>query len=200
MRAAWYNDSVQLRRHAPGLALVFLALGVVCLGDRSDTPSLRHLAHLLSEPFNVAFLTLGILALLYRHWRERSLPCLRETASVMLGVTAAIHLTKFATGKLWGLFPRPSGGWGGFPSGHTAAACALAFLLSERYPRWAPLWYGAAAAIAWSRLEAGAHFGYQIVAGALLGLAVAIGGRSRRLPLSAVSPRERAADAGTLGR
>lgn len=64
-------------------------------------------------------------------------------------------------------------GYNGFPSGHTMYSFALAWLLTQIHPRLAPLWYVWAVTIGWSRIEGGAHFRYQVLAGAALGTAVA---------------------------
>lgn len=76
------------------------------------------------------------------------------------------------------------------PSGHTAAAFALATTLSRRYPRW---WvvlpaYTVAAGIAAQRVDAGAHWASDTVVGAAIGYGVAArlaAGRGR-LHLAAV--------------
>ena len=61
---------------------------------------------------------------------------------------------------------------GGFPSGHTASAFAVATVIAERYRshRWAP-WaaYGAAAFLSLSRLPTQAHFPSDIFIGAAMG-------------------------------
>lgn len=64
-------------------------------------------------------------------------------------------------------------GHNGFPSGHTTYSFALAWLLTQIHPRLAPLWYLWAVTIGWSRIEGGAHFRYQVLAGAIVGTAVA---------------------------
>jgi len=65
--------------------------------------------------------------------------------------------------------PRPDGDPSGFPSGHTTTSFALAWLLMRAYPRGAPLWFGLAVSIGWSRIEGHAHFPYQVLCGAFLG-------------------------------
>jgi membrane-associated phospholipid phosphatase len=64
---------------------------------------------------------------------------------------------------------------GGFPSGHTASAFAIATVISERYPkhRWVP-WtaYGIAAVLSLSRLPTQAHFPSDIFIGAALGYSI----------------------------
>ena len=61
----------------------------------------------------------------------------------------------------------------GFPSGHASAAFAFATVMADadRDKRW--LWYGAAGAVAWSRVEIHAHHIWDVVAGAALGTYIA---------------------------
>lgn len=70
---------------------------------------------------------------------------------------------------------RSIGGFGSFPSGHTAAAFSVATVYAERYRnhRWVP-WvaYGLASVVGLSRLNAQAHFPSDIVFGAALGFSV----------------------------
>ena len=70
---------------------------------------------------------------------------------------------------------RSAGGFGSFPSGHTAAAFSRATVFSERYRshRWAP-WvaYGLAGVVGLSRLNTQAHFPSDIFFGAALGYSV----------------------------
>lgn len=64
---------------------------------------------------------------------------------------------------------------GSFPSGHTAAAFAVATVISRRYPtkRWVPLIaYSAAAMIGFSRLTLSTHFVSDVFFGAALGYSV----------------------------
>jgi membrane-associated phospholipid phosphatase len=67
---------------------------------------------------------------------------------------------------------RSAGGFGSFPSGHSAAAFAVANVFAERYPkhRWVP-WvaYGIAGAIGFSRVSGQAHFPSDVFLGAALG-------------------------------
>jgi membrane-associated phospholipid phosphatase len=69
---------------------------------------------------------------------------------------------------------RPSGSHGGFPSGHTTHAFAMAFLLTSFFPRLAWLWYSLAAAISWSRVETNSHTGLQVAVGTVLGIVIAL--------------------------
>ena len=64
---------------------------------------------------------------------------------------------------------------GGFPSGHTASAFAVATVISRRYPkhRWLPfVAYGTAAFLSLSRLPTQAHFPSDIFIGAAMGYSI----------------------------
>jgi len=64
---------------------------------------------------------------------------------------------------------------GSFPSGHAAAAFAVATVVARRYPhrRWVPyVAYGAAALISFSRMTDQAHFSSDVFFGGALGYAV----------------------------
>jgi membrane-associated phospholipid phosphatase len=164
-------------RHRTGWGIILVALVVTGLTPRFNEGAWREMGRVISEkpwaPYNI-YLTLGILALLYVAYASRSRAAALRVTAVMLVETALYGLIKLITWRGFHLFPRPSGSDGGFPSGHTAAVCALAYLLTERWPKAAPLWYGIAALVGWARWTAGAHYPYQVVAGAILGLTVAL--------------------------
>lgn len=63
----------------------------------------------------------------------------------------------------------------GFPSGHAAYAFLVCWLIALRYPRLAPWYYVGAVAICWSRVALGAHYPYQVIAGAIVGTLLAWG-------------------------
>ncbi len=77
------------------------------------------------------------------------------------------------------------GNWS-FPSGHSAAAFAGAYLLSRKYPRWSPLTYTAAGLVAFSRMYLGDHYPGDVLSGSLAGVLFAmafswlLGGRRKR--------------------
>lgn len=65
---------------------------------------------------------------------------------------------------------------GGFPSGHTIGAFAVATVIAHRYRnhRWVPyVAYGVAGAIGFSRLTLSQHFASDVFAGAALGYSIA---------------------------
>ena len=66
---------------------------------------------------------------------------------------------------------RPDG-WS-FPSGHTAAAFSGAWITSTVWPRRAPLFFGLASLVGFSRIYVGAHYPGDVLAGATLGMVIA---------------------------
>ena len=57
----------------------------------------------------------------------------------------------------------------GFPSGHSLAVFALAWIVYEAHPRWGLHWFAGAVLIALARIDAGYHYPYQVLGGATLG-------------------------------
>jgi undecaprenyl-diphosphatase len=60
-----------------------------------------------------------------------------------------------------------------FPSGHSAAAFAGAWLLTRHYPALAPLWFLVAALVAFSRIYLGVHYPGDVLSGSLIGTVLA---------------------------
>lgn len=75
-----------------------------------------------------------------------------------------------------------------FPSGHATSAFCAATLLSEDDPL-APLYFGAALIVAWSRVYVRIHHASDVLAGIAVGLA--LGGLGRRL--ARIPPRQESA-------
>lgn len=86
------------------------------------------------------------------------------------GVWLVVQSIKLIPFGEWAL--RPNGVMGGFPSGHTTHAFAMAFALTTLFPRQGWLWYTYAAIIAWSRVEAARHTPLQVTAGVFLGVVI----------------------------
>ena len=64
------------------------------------------------------------------------------------------------------------GSWS-FPSGHTASAFACAWILSRVWPRRAPLFFGLASTVGFSRVYVGAHYPGDVTSGAFAGCLLA---------------------------
>lgn len=59
------------------------------------------------------------------------------------------------------------------PSGHTALAFAAATMAAANHPREAPLWFGAATLVGWSRVSLRDHHTYDVLVGGLIGYGAA---------------------------
>lgn len=66
---------------------------------------------------------------------------------------------------------RPDG-WS-FPSGHTAAAFSGAWIVSTVWPKRAPIFFGLASCVGFSRIYVGAHYPGDVFSGAALGMMLA---------------------------
>ena len=66
-----------------------------------------------------------------------------------------------------------------FPSGHATSAFCAAALLSDGDEKWAPLYYGLALVVAWSRVHVRIHHASDVVAGMAIG--ALLGELSRRM-------------------
>lgn len=164
------------RRHLLGMLLLLIGVVFACLAADPRTPDARikPWAHHVSESVNLLYLVLGIGSLLFVAWRTKDRALAIRTLSTVGAETGLYMVAKGVTWYGFGVLSRPSGSDGGFPSGHTAAAVVVAWLLSEQFgAKWSPVFYMVAAAIAWSRVTDGAHYPYQVLAGAFLGFGVA---------------------------
>jgi membrane-associated phospholipid phosphatase len=62
----------------------------------------------------------------------------------------------------------------GFPSGHAVALFSLAWLIHLAKPQLSVVWFGMAIVVALSRVVSQYHYGYQVAAGAIIGLLLGV--------------------------
>lgn len=120
-------------------------------------------AHDLSD-FGIPLLAAGILADGLTH-DGKARHTISKAVDASIGELAVTELLKSAVHE-----QRPNGGEHSFPSGHAAGAFALAKVMADSHPKWKGWSYGLAAGVAWSRVDLRAHHGYDVAAGALIGV------------------------------
>jgi membrane-associated phospholipid phosphatase len=130
----------------PGIILFLLSALVLCARSR-----LRTMAH-----FAICVSLAGILVQVLKHLVGRVRP-------------AENHDTTFFMGPLGLINSGYSGRIDSMPSGHTAAAFAMATALAYKWPRQVWLWYLLALGVGLSRVLLDAHFLSDVILGALLG-------------------------------
>ncbi len=67
-----------------------------------------------------------------------------------------------------------------FPSGHASSACLSAVLLSDALPKLRPLWWALAVVVSASRVHNRMHHGSDVVAGAVIGIAMGMAAKRFR--------------------
>jgi membrane-associated phospholipid phosphatase len=190
--------AVRGKHWKPVLAITFTTVGLVVLDPHTEpyfrdanrfssyrTGPLRGRNTALAESLTpVAFYVAGLV---------KHSPHARNTgllaAEGLIDAQIASFMIKQAVGRLkptdippggslrntWFKYRGDFSNGGGFPSGHTASAFAVATVIAERYKhrRWVP-WaaYGAATFLSLSRLTSQAHFPSDIFMGAALGYGI----------------------------
>lgn len=125
------------------------------------------------------YMTMGAAALRDRHdagaiLREVAIPMAISSSLVEFPIKSYFKRQRpFITIIQAIVIGKKPGSWS-FPSGHSAAAFAGAYLLAKRYPRWSPLTYTAAALVAFSRMYLGDHYPGDVLSGSLSGVLFAI--------------------------
>jgi membrane-associated phospholipid phosphatase len=149
--------------------------------DRLANPWLAQLSNIgdrLGKGESLVILSLVLLAvgygLKYPQWKDAGWQSLIAHGLAALSANILKHVIgrprpKFMHAGNLELSPVTGSGWDSFPSGHAAAAFAVATVLAARFPRakWPLL--AAAAAIAASRVVRGSHFLTDVAGGAALG-------------------------------
>ena len=113
-------------------------------------------------------------------WRRGALLAAAPTIAGIVGELTKILVRRMrppAIGsayafRAWSDHPLSSRGFG-FPSSHAVVAFGAAAILARLFPRARWVWYAAATGCAVSRLLAHAHYLSDVVAGAIVGIAVA---------------------------
>ena len=119
-------------------------------------------------------------AVLAPWWRRGALLAAAPAAAGIIGELIKILVRRMRPPDIghayafraWSDHPFSSRGFG-FPSSHAVVAFGAAAILARLFPRATWVWYAAATGCAVSRLLAHAHYLSDVVAGALIGIAVA---------------------------
>ncbi len=152
--------TISTRNHwifALALVLLILARQAWCASD-----STSQLATDASDSI-VPFLVVGELSLLADG--KAAKPEMIQGAKALVATGLATEILKHVVGER-----RPnSDSDTSFPSGHTSAAFAMATVISDYHPKYAIPAFAMASTIGWSRVEVGAHYWRDVVAGAALG-------------------------------
>ncbi len=193
-------------RLTPLIFGLWLIVGVFCIfADDQIQPSLARLGNLelvglAAGIWNQLGATLGLILFFGALWSaaranlKPAIVCLAATGILAQCVKYSLgRVRPYASHELT-LFHGPFGilnsgtrvAIDSFPSGHTAAAFAMAFILTKCWPRARWLWYLLAVGVATSRTLVNAHFPSDVILGALLGTLVCqviLGKMESRVPI-----------------
>jgi undecaprenyl-diphosphatase len=122
---------------------------------------------------------LVLAAVLAYAWRRPRLFLLVAAADVSADAVAGLLKSVIGRDRPPLVYPTPAPlvgdpHSGAFPSGHSATSFACATVLAFAWPRAAPAFAVLAAAIAFSRVYVGVHWPLDVIAGAALGVAIAL--------------------------
>jgi undecaprenyl-diphosphatase len=122
---------------------------------------------------------LAIAAVLAILWRRPQVFLLVAAADVTADAVAGLLKTVIGRDRPPVVYPRPAPlvadpHSASLPSGHAATSFACATVLTAFVPKAAPAFYLLAVAIAYSRVYVGVHWPFDVLAGAALGVAIAL--------------------------
>ena len=146
-------------------------IAIVWAYSSSDKPHIYQIARFLSDAGNDIYLVAANALLITWGWKKKLRSVIKLALSIDFFVWASVQLVKLVPFGDWAL--RPGALPGGFPSGHTTHAFAMAILLTTYFPRTWWIWYPLATAIAWSRIEVVEHTALQVTAGVFVGVFIA---------------------------
>jgi membrane-associated phospholipid phosphatase len=136
----------------------------------SRRPALEPIARFVSDRSRLVLFATGAVALVAGGAARATTI---EAAIVLLPVNLAVEGLKRVTNR-----PRPDGEHkrsnAAFPSSHTANAFAVASVIARRWRRAAVPAFLLAAAVGWSRIYLNRHWASDAVAGAALGISLAL--------------------------
>ena len=188
-------DTAKLRTFLQHYWLPLLAMGVLYIVCRdSDPTDGRRIAKLFSGPYNKIYIAISVVTLLGLAIHRRKMKTIFWTLELVFSCLIITNVLKYSLPL--GRPPRMNdgvivlGGYSpGFPSAHTAFAFGLAWLIFVLKPRYSVLWFAMAVAIGWSRVEMRAHYPYQVICGAILGMLLAhfISGSAQGLTQNALT-------------
>jgi hypothetical protein len=153
--------------------VIALAVAALLLGTsigRCDASGFTdHEGQFASGTGNIAFLATGVALPWLIHEPHGKTEAIRSADSLATSLVFAEGLKVLVREK------RPdSNSLDSFPSGHAAAAFAVATIESRLYPRQAPWWYAGATLIGASRLQLNRHHVQDVLAGAALGYGTSV--------------------------
>lgn len=131
-----------------GVTVALIGLAIYIHGRLSKKDDLRQTGKLILA----GFITAGISAQFIKHFVGRARPRVTDE-TVFIGPNFHINFDSF-------------------PSGHTAVAFAIAYILSAMYPRYTALFYAFAVLTAFDRLIGLSHFVSDIIASVVLGVLI----------------------------
>jgi len=174
------------------LAIALTALVTFLIGPKGGLPEPlgSDVGQFLSRTFYTSFLALGIGYSIFSPLDENE-PRWKRIVFVVGVVVSCLVVEQVLDHFIWE--PRP--GWknivgksSGFPSGHSIGAFAMASLLATLRPKIAPIFFFCAFLVGYSRVEVGAHYPHQVVAGAIIGVMIAFWLMGFREKLAKKSP------------
>jgi len=123
-------------------------------------------------------------ALLYLYSRYSNRRYYDLSGTLLIGLVSSgifVQVVKHAIGRarprisdsLLIIGPSLRGSYDSFPSGHTAMAFCLAYILSRHYPAFRILFYLFAVCEGMARIDGTSHFPSDVIAGAIVGVAIA---------------------------
>ena len=148
--------------------------------DAPDDPRRYAFGQFVSRTFNFIYVLVscGVLVLLpfeVNTWNigSRALWFLAAMLGDVVLVQGFKHLFYVSRPHTPGRFSWGRRAHSGFPSGHTLPAFLLATCVVQTHPRfW--FWFAGALLIGWARWQVKAHFGYQVLLSALLGVGLGL--------------------------